>query len=138
MAASRLLHWLEEQDGPSRAAATPVERLRELLGLQVALFHPDTRREGTFGWLEPGENLIFLRQGLSEPVRRFTLAHEIGHAVLHRASGIDSKYGLPGGFAAPSRDLVMPEVGTGCEGSDLDAPLMTRAPGEEILRPGEA
>ena len=32
----------------------------------------------------------------------------------------------------------MPEVGTGCEGSDLDAPLMAMAPGEEILRPGEA
>ena len=134
-AASRLLRWLEEQDGPQRASATPVERLRELLGLQVALFHPDTRREGTYGWLEPGENLIFLRQGLSEPVRRFTLAHEIGHAVLHRAGGIEK---LPGPLVAPSPDLFMPEGGLGCEGSDLDAPLAALAPGEEILRPGEA
>ena len=134
-AASRLLRWLEEQDGPQGATATPVDRLRELLGLQVALFHPETRREGTYGWLEPGENLIFLRQDLSEPVRRFTLAHEIGHAVLHRAGGIEK---LPGPLVAPSPDLFMPDSGPGCEGSDLDAPLAALAPGEEILRPGEA
>ena len=32
----------------------------------------------------------------------------------------------------------MPETANGCEVSDLDAPLVALAPGEEILRPGEA
>jgi DNA helicase II / ATP-dependent DNA helicase PcrA len=137
LAAARLLSWLEEQDGPHSVAATNVDRLADLLGLQVALFHPTARREGTFGWLEPGENLIFLRQDLSDPVRRFTLAHEIGHAVLHRATtGLEKVSGV---FAAlPSQDLLMPETSRGCEVGDLDAPLVALATGEEILRPGEA
>ena len=136
LAAAQLLLWLEEQDGP-QSAATPIDRLAELLGLQVALFHPTARREGTFGWLEPGENLIFLRQDLGDPVRRFTLAHEIGHAVLHRAgSGLEKLSGMSA--VLPSQDLIMPETANGCEVSDLDAPLVALAPGEEILRPGEA
>jgi DNA helicase II / ATP-dependent DNA helicase PcrA len=138
LAAARLLSWLEEQDGPQHlVAATNVDRLADLLGLQVALFHPTARREGTFGWLEPGENLIFLRQDLSDPVRRFTLAHEIGHAVLHRAGSDLEK--LSGVFAAlPSQDLLMPENSHGCEVGDLDTPLVVLATGEEVLRPGEA
>lgn len=136
LAAARLLGWLAEQDAPRPATATPVDRLAELLGLQLALFHPTTRREGTYGWLEPGENLIFLRQDLAPPVRRFTLAHEIGHAILHRAGGLEK---LPGTLAVPpAQDLLMPESSAECEDSDLESPLVAPGGGEEILRPGEA
>ncbi|MGO8951427.1 MAG: UvrD-helicase domain-containing protein [Ktedonobacterales bacterium] len=143
LAAAQLLRWLGEQDGlnpEAGAAATEVDRLGELLGLQVALFHPASRREGTYGWLEPGENLIFLRKDLAEPVRRFTLAHEIGHAVLHRAGGLEKLPGLSAAWSSQDllQDLLMPETGGGCEDTDLDSPLTALAAGEEILRPGEA
>ncbi|GEM_PF-205724 len=134
VAAARLLRWLATQGDTTSGEATPIDRLAQALGLQIAQFHPESRREGTLGWLEPGEDLIFLRQNLSEPVRRFTLAHEIGHAVLHRTSGA----ALIAALMPPSRDLLMPDTTSGCEDSDLDTPLTALAAGEEILRPGEA
>ena len=63
---------------------TPVDELVTWYGLEVATFHPDDQPQGTYGWLEPGEDLIWLCRGLPETLRRFTLAHELGHAVLHR------------------------------------------------------
>ncbi|HKF36462.1 MAG TPA: ImmA/IrrE family metallo-endopeptidase, partial [Ktedonobacteraceae bacterium] len=66
---------------------TPLEDLAQWLGLEIATFHPDDHPPGTYGFLEPDENLIWLRRGLSDPVRRFTLAHELGHAILHRRAG---------------------------------------------------
>ncbi|GAC1354473.1 MAG: UvrD-helicase domain-containing protein [Ktedonobacteraceae bacterium] len=64
---------------------TPLDELVEWLGLQVELFHAASRPEGTYGYVDPDENehLIWLCRGLSEPMRRFTLAHELGHALLH-------------------------------------------------------
>src|SRR5579859_5170137 len=92
LAAERLLRWwheasIGESEPPDDDVATPVDILATRLGLEVAPFHADTRRSGTLGWLEPGEDVIFLREDLPEPVRRFTLAHELGHALLHRAAG---------------------------------------------------
>src|SRR5215472_12838938 len=72
MEAARLLERLRDRAIDTPAQATPVDALAEMLGLDVAPFHPATRRKGTLGWLEPGENLIFLSDGLTEPVRRFT------------------------------------------------------------------
>ena len=66
---------------------TPLDELAAWLGLDVATFEPDYYPEGTYGLLETGENLIWLRRKLPEGLRRFTLAHEIGHAVLHRQVG---------------------------------------------------
>ncbi len=81
--ASAALLGLNERSLWRPGEATPVDILARLLDLDVATFdaalHP-----GVWGYLEPGENLIFLRAGLPETTRRFTLAHEIGHAVLHR------------------------------------------------------
>jgi superfamily I DNA/RNA helicase/Zn-dependent peptidase ImmA (M78 family) len=65
-----------------------VDALARLLGLDVATFDP-ALHPGVWGYLEPGENLIFVRAGLTPAVARFTLAHEIGHAVLHRRGGAD-------------------------------------------------
>jgi Zn-dependent peptidase ImmA (M78 family) len=89
-AAEALLRWLEQQNGPWQDDRVPVDELVAAIGLDVARFslalHP-----GTLGYLEPGEELIFLRAGLAEPVRRFTLAHELGHAVLHRTDGLAAR-----------------------------------------------
>ncbi|GAC1649031.1 MAG: UvrD-helicase domain-containing protein [Ktedonobacteraceae bacterium] len=64
---------------------TPVDELVEWLGLEVETFHPDSRPKGTYGYVDPDEHehLIWLCRSLPEPLRRFTLAHELGHALLH-------------------------------------------------------
>lgn len=65
---------------------TPIDDLIAWLGLQVETFHPADYPAGTYGFLEPIEDLIWLCRDLSPTLRRFTLAHELGHAVLHRAT----------------------------------------------------
>src|ERR1700742_1128980 len=77
--------WLEEQ--------TPVEALAAWLGCEVATFHPDDYPGGTYGFLEPGEQLIWLCRDLPPTLRRFTLAHELGHVLLH--SHIPTGHDLP-------------------------------------------
>jgi DNA helicase-2/ATP-dependent DNA helicase PcrA len=62
----------------------PLNELAAWLGLEIANFDPSDYPKGTYGFLEPGENLIWLRRHLKEGLQRFTLAHEIGHAILHR------------------------------------------------------
>ena len=69
---------------------TPVDDLVAWLGLQVATFHPADYPAGTYGFLEPIEDLIWLCRDLSPTLRRFTLAHELGHAVLHRTTAQQS------------------------------------------------
>ncbi len=66
---------------------TPVDSIVSWLGLEVATFHPNDYAEGTYGWLEPEEDLIWLCRDLPETLRRFTLAHELGHVILHRHTG---------------------------------------------------
>jgi len=63
----------------------PLDELVSWLGLNVESFHPDTRDPGTYGYVdsEESEHLIWLRRDLLLPIRRFTLAHELGHTVLH-------------------------------------------------------
>jgi DNA helicase II / ATP-dependent DNA helicase PcrA len=135
IAAARLLTWLAEREHRVWSEATPLEPLAAHLGLDVALFHPSARHAQTLGWLEPGENLIYLRQGLSEPVRRFTLAHEIGHALLHRADGLDAL--KPTGIAeAEFADQAAEDPD--CAGADLDAPVDPLLAADETLRAGQA
>jgi len=62
----------------------PLDKLAAWLGLEIANFDPDDYPKGTYGFLEPGENLIWLNRKLQDGMLRFTLAHEIGHAILHR------------------------------------------------------
>jgi DNA helicase-2/ATP-dependent DNA helicase PcrA len=148
VAAQRLLRWWAASSpgavATPDAVATPVEAIVEWLGLEVAPFHPEARRSGTLGWLEPGEDLIFLRDDLSEPVRRFTLAHELGHAMLHRAGGppepvaeaLDDM-GLGPGSGPESGDADGGPADP-CDDEDLDAPLDALGLGDEALRPGQA
>src|SRR5437879_7299050 len=62
---------------------TPIDKLVSWLGLHVETFHPNDYPQGTYGFLEPNEDLIWLCRDLPESLRRFTLAHELGHVVLH-------------------------------------------------------
>ncbi len=62
----------------------PLDKLAAWLGLEITTFGPDDHPKGTYGFLEPGENLIWLNRKLPDGMLRFTLAHEIGHVILHR------------------------------------------------------
>src|SRR5579884_2024275 len=135
--AARLLAWLAERGLYRPGEATPVDALVGELGLDVVAFHPASRREGTLGWLEPDEPLIYLREDLPEPVRRFTLAHELGHAVLHRPGGLRALTGEAGG-AGPSREVDGGDSAVGCDDADLELLPDALAGGDELLRPGEA
>src|SRR5579863_4832824 len=65
---------------------TPIDDLVSWLDIAVATFHPSDQPAGTYGFLEPNEDLIWLCRNLAETLRRFTLAHELGHAILHRGA----------------------------------------------------
>jgi DNA helicase-2/ATP-dependent DNA helicase PcrA len=113
-------------------AATPIDALVAWQGIAVERFHPVDYPPGTLGWLEPGEDLIWLGMFLDEPVRRFTLAHELGHWILHRrASGLAG--GGPG--AAP---LAAPASYPACTDEDVEAYLDGGLLEDELLRPGQS
>jgi len=130
--AARLLRWWREREPDSRSIATPLDELVAALGLDVAAFASDLH-PGTLGFLEPGEDLIFLRSGLGEAVRRFTLAHELGHAVLHRTSG--NPAAIAGALAGPAPITATLDT---CDTDDLEAPLDLSGLSDETLRPGQA
>ncbi|HEV2236869.1 MAG TPA: UvrD-helicase domain-containing protein, partial [Ktedonobacterales bacterium] len=145
LAAERALRWWAGQraapaEQPS-AIAMDIDALLAQLGLEVAPFHHDSRARGALGWLEPGEDLIFIRDDLPEPVRRFTLAHELGHALLHRADGPQR---LPDDAAAPWRAAPLDEPADDaaaadlCDDSDLDLTAEAAVLGEETLGAGQA
>src|SRR5438270_12280292 len=89
IAARELLQGYKVEQPGWTVDRTPVDDVVSWLGLEVETFHPNDYPQGTYGFLEPGEDLIWLCRDLSSSLRRFTLAHELGHAVLHR----DGDYG---------------------------------------------
>jgi DNA helicase-2/ATP-dependent DNA helicase PcrA len=138
-AARQLLHiyrqahpaWLDNQ--------TPIDDLVSWLGIDVATFHPDDQPRGTFGYLEEGESLIWLNRELSKTLRRFTLAHELGHAVLHRPAQQQTP-ALRSVFAnetpayetaasAQAAPLALAIASQPCEEQDVQ---------EEVMGPGES
>jgi DNA helicase-2/ATP-dependent DNA helicase PcrA len=86
-AARQLLQSFRESYPQWAGDRTPLDELASWLGLEITTFHPDDYPQGTYGFVEPGENLVWLRRDLTETLRRFTLAHELGHAMLHRQAG---------------------------------------------------
>ena len=89
-AASQVLQSFRESYPQWTDDKLPLDELATWLGLEIATFDQDDYPEGTYGFLEPGENLIWLRRNLTDGILRFTLAHEIGHAILHREIGHQS------------------------------------------------
>ncbi len=135
-AAAALLRWLEQHNSPWQGDRVPVDTLVAAIGLDVARF-PAALHPGTLGYLEPGEELIFLRAGLTEPVRRFTLAHELGHAVLHRTDGLAAH--TAGTWLAQSREDAGDEwYESICGDDDLVAALETTGAKSELLAAGQA
>jgi superfamily I DNA/RNA helicase/Zn-dependent peptidase ImmA (M78 family) len=84
-AARQLLRSFQVEHPEWDQPATALDELAGWLGLQIETFHPADYPEGTYGFMDPDEeeNLIWLCRDLPATLRRFTLAHEIGHAVLH-------------------------------------------------------
>lgn len=113
-AAARLLTWFHQQTPISDDTPLPLDTLAERLGIAVSAFSPVLIPD-TLGYLEPGEDIIFLRAGLPEAVRRFTLAHELGHAALHRRKGLAAE------IAGVSGSLDEESEYSRCDDSDLDA-----------------
>jgi superfamily I DNA/RNA helicase len=89
-AARRLLDRFQAEHPEWTEPATPLDELATWLDLYVETFHPADESEGTYGFVDSDEeeNLIWLCRDLPETLRRFTLAHEIGHVVLHCRSSI--------------------------------------------------
>src|SRR5438067_9602522 len=84
VAAARHLLLLYKAEHPTWTdTRTPVDDLVSWSGLQVETFHVKDYSERTYGFFEPDEDLIWLSRTLLESLRRFTLAHDLGHAVLH-------------------------------------------------------
>ncbi|MDE3229958.1 MAG: UvrD-helicase domain-containing protein, partial [Chloroflexota bacterium] len=126
--AARLVAWLREREPFPADAPLPIETLLARLDLLVSQFDPRLFPD-TLGYLEPGEDVIFVRAGLTEAVRRFTLAHELGHVALHRRAGQAADIG--GTLGDPADEAT----GDGCDGLDLEA---LADDGDETLRPGQA
>ncbi|HEU5198764.1 MAG TPA: ImmA/IrrE family metallo-endopeptidase, partial [Ktedonobacterales bacterium] len=113
-------------------AATPIDAIVAWQGVAVERFNPVDHPRGTLGWLEPGEDLIWLSMALDEPVRRFTLAHELGHWVLHRHAGVSASGPLS---VAPA---LTADGSAACTDDDVEAYLDGGWLEDEMLRPGQS
>lgn len=114
---------------------TPLDDLVSWLGLHIETFHPDDYPDGTYGFIDPDEDehLIWLRRDLPEALRRFTLAHELGHAVLHCHSGqrlqsLLDTHVLTALTPIPSRQI--PELSRQDPCHDTDVQLEMASPAE--------
>jgi len=118
--------WWKAVSSREPDTLVPLDDIVRQLGFAVAMYHASAH-PGTLGYLEPGEDLIFLRAGLPEPIRRFTLAHELGHALMHRPS-----------TELPGFQSLSGYGDTPCDETDLDAASGDWELGGEALRPGQA
>ncbi|HEX6557636.1 MAG TPA: ATP-dependent helicase [Ktedonobacteraceae bacterium] len=113
VAAARHLLLLYKAEHPAWTdTRTPVDDLVSWAGLQVETFHATDYPQGTYGFLEQDEDLIWLCRTLPESLRRFTLAHELGHAVLHRDNARRRPLLHESGLAAslPPASQFLPEL----------------------------
>jgi DNA helicase II / ATP-dependent DNA helicase PcrA len=96
-----LLQRFRQQYEFTNEDRTPLDELVDWLGLRIETFHPDDEPAGTYGYVDPdaSENLIWLCRGLPDTLRRFTLAHELGHVILHCHSNEHIQY-LSGDIAS--------------------------------------
>ncbi len=79
----------DEQRTQTGGHALDVDALAASVGVELAVFARDAK-PGVMGYLDPDDDLIWLRDDLAPTVRRFTLAHELGHWRLHRARGTEA------------------------------------------------
>ncbi|HEU0002727.1 MAG TPA: UvrD-helicase domain-containing protein [Ktedonobacteraceae bacterium] len=123
---------------------TPVDEMTGWLDLEVETFHHGDQPEGTYGFLDQEEeNLIWLRRDLPETMRHFTLAHELGHAMLHRKvapqlqplfENISTSIAMPAGDEGASREDL---CSTDDVREEVSSPTFQEQ-AEEILGPSVA
>jgi DNA helicase II / ATP-dependent DNA helicase PcrA len=136
-AARQLLQSFRESYPQWAGDRTPLDELTSWLGLEIATFHQDDYPQGTYGFVEPEENLVWLCRDLPETLRRFTLAHELGHAILHRQAGHQHFSYNPPQLAAESGQEVSRE--DPCQTRDVREEvtgLIYQQQAEELLGPG--
>jgi superfamily I DNA/RNA helicase/Zn-dependent peptidase ImmA (M78 family) len=117
---------------------TPLEDIAGWLGCEIATFHPEDHAGGTYGFLEPGEPLIWLCRDLPTTLRRFTLAHELGHVVLH--SHLSIGHDLPAGLLTQV-EAASASPDDPCHDQDVCEELtglLSQEHAEEVLGPGLA
>jgi len=106
-AAQALLRDFEERYDTAGAPPVPVERIaRSLLGLFIdeaddirALAGAPADQGRLSGMLDPAEMVVWIDRGESRRSpgrRRFTIAHEIGHLLLHVPAGSEAFYDRTG------------------------------------------
>ena len=148
-AAARLLLRHFQQECPQWSdEQTPLDEIVSWLGLHVATFYPEDYQEGTYGFVDPDEdeNLIWLRRDLPETLRRFTLAHELGHVVLHsrrneRVQDLLSELHLPAAGIALAEDMPALSRDDPCQEDDVAqqvAGLLDQEQFQEALGIGES
>ena len=144
-AAQLALHAFRREYPSYLEDETPLDELVSWLGLNVETFHPADYPDGTFGFMDPDEeeNLAWLRRDMHETLRRFTLAHELGHAILHcqgttriqqlvqeveqalQASEVSEIGGYrPISSLAPTSALSLPSRSDPCQEQDMDLHLL--------------
>lgn len=132
-AARDLLRRFKDAYPDWQGDAAPLERIATWAGYEVATFHPDDYPDGTYGFVDPDEQLIWLCRSLPTMLRRFTLAHELGHVMLHRDTPTDERahtllpQTLPVSSDDPCQDQDVSEDVTG---------LLSQEYAEELLGPG--
>ncbi len=62
----------------------PTEKIAEQLGYKITLFVPDEALKEVSGIVDHERKVISLNSQETARRQRFTLAHEIGHIVLHK------------------------------------------------------
>ena len=113
----------------------PVDEVVTWLGLHVALFHPEDRPTGTYGYVDPDEGqLIWLCRGLPDQIRRFTLAHELGHMLLHchATAHITALLGDMPSVIATTEYAFTPSTADPCSEADVQNGLASKADQEQF------
>ncbi len=140
-AAQELLRDFERRYDASEAPPVPVERIaRSLLGLFVdeaddirALPGAPADQGRLSGMLDPAEMVIWVDRGeagRSPGRRRFTIAHEVGHLLLHVSTSREAFYDRPADIREVD-DGVMGEAGPQLRRREREANVFAR----ELLMP---
>ncbi len=139
-AARHLLLNFQEEHPDWSDDRTPVDELVSWLGLHVETFHPNDYPPGTYGLLEPDEDLIWLCRDLPETLRRFTLAHELAHAVLHRhVNGSHRHYTFSHNLDTSALSQHVPEISPEdpCQRPDVQEEVMGRIDQDQFSEVGQ-
>lgn len=136
-AARDLLRCFREAYPTWQRDVTPLEQIAAWLGCDVATFHPADYPPGTYGFVDPHEPLIWLCRDLPLTLQRFTLAHELGHVVLHSQMPSHAAWPMPRHTAALHDANVAPDEH--CQSQDISenlTGLLSQQHAEDLLGPG--